>query len=118
MIEVRLSFKERKTILKWCFEFENAIKVQRQWRHEFETEPRTHLAISQIREKFETHDTVYDVPKGKYRRLYTVTSDIFFGIMLEHFTHLPQKDTAQCAHVTQINSCTGILKRPEWKVYI
>jgi hypothetical protein len=36
-----LSFKQRKIILKWSWKFENVCEVQRQWRHEFATEPPT-----------------------------------------------------------------------------
>ena len=37
MYEARLSFEQRKTILKWYLKFENVVEVQRQWRGEYAT---------------------------------------------------------------------------------
>ena len=45
MAEARLSFEERKTILKWYLKFGNVVEVQRQWRREYATEPKTRLTI-------------------------------------------------------------------------
>jgi hypothetical protein len=56
-----LSFKQRKINLKWYYKFENVCEVQRQWRREFATEPRTRLKIARIRDKFEVDDTVRDM---------------------------------------------------------
>ncbi|PSN52166.1 hypothetical protein C0J52_06477 [Blattella germanica] len=39
MAAARLTFQQRKCILKWFIKFDNACEVQRQWRREFETEP-------------------------------------------------------------------------------
>ncbi|KAF6306569.1 hypothetical protein mRhiFer1_008668 [Rhinolophus ferrumequinum] len=38
-------FKEHKAILKWYLKFEKVVEVQRQWKHEYETEPPTRLTI-------------------------------------------------------------------------
>jgi hypothetical protein len=35
MVGARLTFEERKSILKWYIKFENVDEVQRQWKREF-----------------------------------------------------------------------------------
>ena len=39
MAGARLTFDERKAVLKWYIKYENMNEVQRQWRNEFQTEP-------------------------------------------------------------------------------
>jgi hypothetical protein len=73
MAAERLSFEQRKIILKWYGKFENVCEVKRQWRHESATEPLTLLAIASIREKFEDDGTVHDVHKQRSGRPCTVT---------------------------------------------
>jgi len=58
MAGARLSFEERKAVLKWYFKFENISEVQRQWHNEFGTQPPTRLTIACIRDKFEIDGTV------------------------------------------------------------
>ena len=53
-MEPRLSFQQRKAILKCYWRTENVVEVQRQWTHEYRTEPPTRLTIARIRDKFET----------------------------------------------------------------
>ena len=38
-MEPRLSFEQRKAILKWYWRTENVVEAQRQWRREYRTEP-------------------------------------------------------------------------------
>ncbi|KAJ4444888.1 hypothetical protein ANN_06686 [Periplaneta americana] len=57
-IEPRLSFEQRKAILKWYWRTENVVEVQRQWRREYRSEPPTRLTIARIRDKFETNGTL------------------------------------------------------------
>jgi len=101
-VEVRLSFEEHKTILKWYLKFENVVEVQRQWRREYATEPPTRLTIECIHDKFETHGTVCDVHKGRSGRPCTATSPASSAKVLEQFTCSPQKSTKQCAHETGV----------------
>ena len=61
MAAARLTFEQRKCILKWFIKFDNAVEVQRQWRREFETEPPTRLTIKRIIDKFEMHGTISDI---------------------------------------------------------
>jgi hypothetical protein len=51
MAAERLSFEQRKIILKWYWKFENLCEVQRQWRREFATESPTRLTVARIRDK-------------------------------------------------------------------
>jgi len=119
MVEARLSFEERKTILKWYLKFENVVEV-RQWRREYATEPPTHLTIPCIRDKIEMHGTVCDVHKGRYGRPRTATSPASSAKVLEQFTRLPQKSTKQCPRETGVSrtSIRCILKTARWKVFI
>ena len=50
----RLSFEQRKAILKWYWRTENIVEVQRQWRREYRTEPPTRLKTARVHDKFET----------------------------------------------------------------
>ncbi|KAJ4442902.1 hypothetical protein ANN_04495 [Periplaneta americana] len=92
-MEQRLSFKQRKVILKWYWRTENVVEIQRQWTREFGTEPPARLTIAHIRDKFETHGTVYDVYKGRSRRPRTSTSPASSAMVLGRFEHSPQKST-------------------------
>jgi hypothetical protein len=91
MAEARLSFEQRKVILKWYFKFENVCEVQRQWRREFATKPPIRLIIARIRDKFETDGTVRDVDKQRSGRPRTATSPASSVMVLGQFTRSPQK---------------------------
>ena len=120
MAETRLSFEERKTILKWHLNFENVVGVQRQMRREYATEPPIRLTIARIREKFDTRGTVCDVDKGRSGRPRTATSLASSAIMLEQITRSPQKSTKQCARETEVSRTIirSILKTARWKVFL
>ena len=60
---MKLSFDERKWLLKYYWKVENVVEVQRRWRVEFGTPPQT-----RIRDKFEVDGTVQDVLKGRCGR--------------------------------------------------
>jgi hypothetical protein len=55
----RLSFEQRKNILKWYWKFENICELRREWRREFATETPTRLIIASIRDKLEGDVTVH-----------------------------------------------------------
>ena len=74
MAGARLSFEERKAVLKWYFKFENISEVQRQWRNEFGTQPPTRLTVARIRDKFEIDVTAGDVHKERSERPQTATT--------------------------------------------
>ncbi|PSN38028.1 hypothetical protein C0J52_25760 [Blattella germanica] len=61
MAAARLTFQQRKCILKWFIKFDNAFEVLRQWRREIETESPARLTIKAIIDKFEMHGTICDI---------------------------------------------------------
>ena len=63
MAETRLSFEQRKFILKCYWKYENAVGVQRRFRRQFQTDPPSRLTIRRIRDKFEADGTVQNVNK-------------------------------------------------------
>ena len=120
MAGARLSFEERKAVLKWYFKFENISEVQRQWWNEFGTQPPTHLTIVRVRDKFEINGTVGDVHKERSGRPRTRTILATSIVVLQQFTHSPQKSVKQCPRETRVSrsSVQQILKSAKWKVYI
>ena len=67
-MEVKLSFNERKWLLKCYWKVENVFGVHRRWSVEFGTPPPTRVTIARIRVKFEVDGTVQDVLKGRCGR--------------------------------------------------
>ena len=65
---VKLSFDERKWLLKCYSKVENVVEVQRRWRVELGTPQPTRVTISIIRDKLEVDGTVQDVLKGRCGR--------------------------------------------------
>lgn len=120
MAGARLTFDERKSVLKWYFKYENINEVQRQWRNEYQTEPPTRLTIRRIRDKFEAEGCVKDVHKQRSGRPVTVTSPANSHLVLQQFTRSPQKSVRQCARETGVSrsSVRRILKTAKWKCYI
>jgi hypothetical protein len=56
----RLSYKQRKAVLKWYWKYENSKEVQRQWQNEFGTLElwNQHVGtIAHIQDKFEASHT-------------------------------------------------------------
>ena len=120
MAGARLSFEERKAVLKWYFKFENISEVQRQWRNEFRTQPPTCLTIACIRDKFEIDGTVGDVHKERSGQPQTATTLATSAAVLQQFTCSPQMSVKQCSRETGVSrsSVQRILKSAKWKVYI
>ncbi|KAG7197418.1 hypothetical protein KM043_013278 [Ampulex compressa] len=94
---VRLTFEQRKAVLKWYWKFENIQEVQRQWRAEFESKPPTRRTIARIRDKFENDGTVQDVIKERSGRPRTITTPARSAAVLQLLTRSPQKSLSQCA---------------------
>ena len=65
---VKLSFDERKWLLKCYWKVKNVLEVQRCWRVEFGTPPSTRVTITRIRDKFDVDGMVQDVLKGRCGR--------------------------------------------------
>jgi len=104
MAGARLTFEERKSILKWYIKFENVTEVQRQWKREFQTQPSTRLTITQLCDMFDTHGNICDVHRGRCGRPRTATSPASSAMVLERFTTSPRKSATQCAHETGVSS--------------
>jgi len=81
-------------------QFENVAEVQRQWKHEFQTQLPTHLTITRLFDKFDTHGTICDVHRGRSGGPLTATSPASSAMILERFTTSPRKSATQCAHET------------------
>ena len=71
---VKLSFDERKWLLKCYLKVENVVEVHR-WRVEFAT--LTRVTITRIRDKFVVDGTVQDVLKGQWGRKRSSTATEF-----------------------------------------
>ena len=83
---VKLSFDERKWLLKCSWKVENVVEVRRHWRAEFGTPPppttTTMVTITTIRDKFEVDGTVQDVLKGRRGRKMSSISNNPDGLSL------------------------------------
>jgi len=119
MAGARLTFEERKSILKWYIKFENVAEV-RQWKPEFQTQPPKRLTITRLYDKFDTHGTICDVHRGRSGRPLTARSPASSAMVLERFTTSPRKSATECARETGFSSTSvrRILKAFKWKVYI
>lgn len=60
-----INFEQRKIILKCYWKCENTAEEQRQFRSEFQTDPPTRLAITQIRDNFEADGSVQNVQEKR-----------------------------------------------------
>ena len=80
---VKLSFDERKWLLKCYCKVENVVEVQRRWRVQFGTLPRR-VTITRIRDKFEVDGNVQDMLKGRCGRKRSSINN-FFDINIENF---------------------------------
>jgi len=101
-------------------QFENVAEVQRQWKHEFQTQPPTRLTITPLCDKFDTHGTICDVHRGGSGRPLTATSPASSAMVLGRFTTSPRKSATKYARETGVSntSVRRILKTFKWKVYI
>ena len=104
MAGARLTFEERKSILKCYIKFKNVAEVQRQWKREFQTQPRTRLTITRLCDKFDTHGTICDVHRGRSGRPRTAASPASSAIVLERFITSPRKSATQCVRETGVSS--------------
>ena len=118
MAGARLTFEERKSILKWYIKSENVAEVH-QWKREFQTQPPTCFTITRLCDKYDTHGTICDVHGGRSGRPRTATSPASSAMVLERFT-LSRKSATQRACETVVSSTRvrRILKAVKWKVYI
>lgn len=117
---VKLSFEERKWLLKCYWKVENVVEVQRRWRVEFGTPPPTRVTITRIRDKFEVDGTVQDVLKGRCGRKRSSTDNESADAVVRVFRQSPRKSLRQCSREIGIDksSVHRILRAKKWKPYI
>ena len=70
---------------------ENVVQVQRRWRVEFGTPPRTRVTITRIRDKFEVDGTMQDVWKGQCERERRSTDNESADVVMQVFARSPRK---------------------------
>ena len=111
----RLTFEERKLILKLYFKYESISEVRRQWSLQFQSDPRSRLTISRLRDKFEENGTVQDVCASQSGRPRTSRSDANVALVLGAFG----ESTRRASHETGISQSTvcRILKDNGMKPY-
>ena len=87
---MKLSFDDRKRLLKCYWEGENAVEVEQRWRGEFGTPPPT-----RIRDKFEVDGTVQDVLKGRCGRRRSSTDNESADAVMQDSALSPKKSLSQ-----------------------
>jgi hypothetical protein len=75
-------------------------EVQRCWRNEFETPPRTRVTVTKVSDKFEVNGTVQNVNKGRCGRPRSSAHDDSVATVLEAYTQSPRKSVRQCSRET------------------
>ena len=93
---MRLSFDERKWLLKCYWKVENIVEIQRRWRVEFGTLPPTRKTITRIRDNFEVDGTVQDVLKGQSGAKKNYTDMESANAIMQVFARFPKKSLRQC----------------------
>ena len=117
---VKLSFDERKWLLKCYWKVEKVAEVQRRWRFEFGTPPPTRVTIVRIRDKFEVDLTVQDVLKGRCERKRSSTDNESADAVMQVFVRSPKKSLRHCSCEFGIekSSVHRIFPAQKWKPYI
>ena len=118
MVE-KLSFDERKWLLKCSWKVEN-VKVQRRWTVEFGTPPPTRVTIARIRDKFEVDGTVQDVLKSRRGKKRSSTDNESVDAIMQDFARSPKKSLRQCSREIGIekSSVHRILRSQKCQPYI
>ena len=88
---VKLSFDERKWLLKCYWKVENVVEVHRCWRVEFGTSPPKRVTITRIQDKFEVDGTVQDVLKGRCGRKRSSTDNETADAVMQVFRTIPKE---------------------------
>ncbi|GAB1606128.1 hypothetical protein Ahia01_000895200, partial [Argonauta hians] len=112
----RLTFEERKQVLKFYFKYENISEVRRQWTLQFRSDAPSRLTISRIRDKFEEKGTVQDVCAGQSGRPRTSRSDDNVALVIRAFEASPKISTRRASQEMGISQSTvcRILKDNDW----
>ena len=99
---VKLLLDEHKWLLKSNWKVKNDVEVQRRWRVEFGTPPRTVVTITRIRNKFEVDWTVQDVLKSRCGRKKCSIDNESPDTVMQVFARSPKKSLRQCSHEIDI----------------
>lgn len=86
----KLSFDERKFVLKTYWKYENAQEVIRIWNNTFDTDPPSRLTIYQLRDKFEESGTLADAPRSGRP---SVNNDDNRNLVAQSVVQSPKKST-------------------------
>ena len=92
-MEVKLSFDERKWLMKCYWKVENVVEVIVRWTVEFDTPPPRRVTITRIREKFQVGVPVQDV-KGRWGR--KITDSESDDAAMQVFARSLKKSWRQC----------------------
>lgn len=93
---VRLTFEERKQVLKWYHKYENVCEVQRQWKATYDSEPPRRETISRIRDKFDKEGTIGSIQQSTGRPRSARSSDNF-SLVVSAFGDDPRKSVRQAS---------------------
>ncbi|GAB1600991.1 hypothetical protein Ahia01_000377300 [Argonauta hians] len=115
----RLTFEERKQVLKFYFKYENISEVRRQWTLQFRSDAPSRLTISRIRDTFEEKGTVQDVCARQSGRPRTSRSEDNDALVIRAFEASPKKSTRRDSQEMSISQSTvcRILKDNGMKPY-
>ena len=118
-MELKLSFDERKLLMKCYWKVENVVEVQRRWRVKFGTLPPTRVAITRIRGKFQVDGTVQDVLKGRCGRKRSSTDNESVDVVMQVFARPQKKPLRQRSREIGIekSSIHRILRAHKWTSY-
>ena len=105
---VKLSFDERKWLLKCYWKVKNVVEVQRRWRIGFGTPQPTRVTITRLRDKFEVYGTVHDELKGRCGRERSSTDNESADAVMQVFARFPEKSLRRCSRDIGIGkSCSS-----------
>lgn len=91
----KINFEQGNFILKCYWEWENIVEGQREFRREFQTDPPTRLAITQIRDNLEADGSVQNVQEKRSKSPRISTNPTKQEILLEIYHKNTRKSVRQ-----------------------
>ena len=116
---VKLSFDERKWLLKCYWKVENVVEDHPCWRVEYGTPPPTRATITRIRDKFQGNGTVQYMLKDRCGRKRSSTDNESADAVMQVFARSPNKSLRQCFREIGIKKAIlhRTLRAQKWKPY-